>query len=253
MLTRAEIIKLHHQSILVDGHADSFGKTLSRDGDFLSPGPKALRWGEKAKSDNDWQHMDFLRMVKGGVDLQFMAIYTPPFYQGADATLYALKMLTAMRKAVSDSNGKIVFIRSSKDLKELAKGKKGLLVDIESGICLDKSLRLLEMFHHLGVRSISLTQNHANELADGVRVDNPRGLTALGKKVIREINRLNMILDIVHLARPGFKDAMKIAKGPVICSHTGVRKFRDILRNIDDDQIKEIARRKGVVGMYVSP
>jgi len=240
-----KILSLHHKSIIVDGHADTFGKILETNGDFF-------KLGKAVQSHKGWTHLDFPRMKKGGLDLQFMAIYTPPKYKSADATLYALKMLTVIKKAVKESNGKIILIQSAGDLKEL-NNKKGFLINIESGSPLDGNITLLEMFYRLGVRAMGLTHNPGNELGDGLCIKNPHGLTTFGKQVVRKMNQLGMIIDVAHLSKPGFYDVLRHSNGPIISSHTGVRKLCNVFRNLDDDQIKQIAERKGVVGIFYIP
>lgn len=241
-----KIISLHHKAILVDGHADTFGKILEDNGNFF-------KLGRATQSYKKWTHIDFSRMKKGGLDLQFMAIYTPPKYKSTNATLYALKMLTIIKKTIKDSKGKIIPIQSSDDLKELNINKKGFLINIESGSPLDGNITLLDMFYHLGVRAMGLTHNPRNELGDGLSVKNPHGLTSFGKQIVRRMNQLGMIIDIAHLSKPGFYDVLRNSSGPVISSHTGARKLCNVFRNLDDDQIKQIVRRNGVVCIFYIP
>ena len=249
--------------------------------DFFT-GIPSTKPGQQAKS-----HVDFQRLKAGGTNLQFMAAYTPPTYTSINATTYALRMLFEILHAIRESNHRfryrglsrvhrlhrlikykesggtassehkrheITLIKSKTDLNQTIKNDAlSFLINIEDGNPLNQDLGLLRMFYDLGVRSLGLTHNPHNDLGDGIGVKNPKGLTPFGKSVVREMNRLGMLIDVAHLARPGFKDVARIARGPIISSHTGVRALRDIPRNLDDEQIKEIARRKGVMGVFYLP
>ena len=151
-------------------------------------------------------------------------------------------------------NDELVIVKSASDLTALVKrDAMGFLINIEGGNPLNKDLGMLKVFYDLGVRSLGLTHSVRNDLGDGIHVKNPKGLTAFGKQVVKELNRLGMLIDVAHLAKPGFNDVARIARGPIISSHTGIRALRDIPRNLDDEQIKEIARRKGVIGIMYLP
>jgi membrane dipeptidase len=225
--------------------------------------------GQQAKS-----HVDFQRLKTGGTNLQFMAVYTPPTpphqriwcggkYTGLEATTYALRMVFEILHAIREGNHRlhrfhrkdeITLIKSKEDLNQAIKNDAlSFLINIEGGNPLNKDTGMLKVFYDLGVRSLGLTHSVRNDLGDGIHVKNPKGLTAFGKSVVKELNRLNMLIDVAHLAKPGFNDVARIARGPIISSHTGIRKLRDITRNLDDEQIKEIARRKGVIGIMYLP
>ncbi|MEW6027560.1 MAG: dipeptidase, partial [Planctomycetota bacterium] len=181
-------------------------------------------------------------------------------YIGLDATAFALKMLFEILNAVRQSShglhrkDEITLIKSNADLNNLVRRDgMGFLINIEGGNPLNKNIGMLKVFYDLGVRSLGLTHNPHNDLGDGIGVKHPKGLTAFGKSVVRELNRMGMLIDCAHLAKPGFRDVARIARGPIISSHTGVRALRDIPRNLDDEQIKEICRRKGVMGVFYLP
>ena len=256
-----KILKLHHRSTVVDGHADTFSKLLNTDIDFFK---RTLTIPRKhtTRIPHDYPgkrilQIDYPRLKQGGTDLQFMAICTPPIFTSLKATDYTLRMIARMNDVIDAGQGKIIFILTKKDLKLITQKKHnkplGFLISIESGLPLAGRLDFLEMFYSLGVRALGLTHNPRNELGDGIGVSKPRGLTAFGKKTIKEMDRLGMVIDVAHLAKPGFQDVARLARGPIISSHTGVRALRNIPRNLDDDQIKEIARRRGVVCIFHIP
>lgn len=256
------ILQLHKQALIVDGHADTFGKVLLGYDFFGSTSRMKVKRQGLPRSHPDFSttHINYRRLKQGGLDLQFMAIYTPPHLTGTDATAYALRMLMGIRHAVRQGRGGIIVVESSKDLKQIPP-KMGFLISMEGGSPLNGNISLLEVFYKLGVRSMTLTHNPPNELGDGIGSRNPfrpsrrkpKGLTAFGRDVIRAANRLGILLDVAHLGSTGFWELARLAKGPIISSHTGVRALCDIPRNLDDRQIKEIVRRKGVLGIFYLP
>ncbi|MEK7309830.1 MAG: dipeptidase [Planctomycetota bacterium] len=266
-----EVLKLHHKSFIVDGHADTFSKILSAKSPGYQYGPHKSQMSDffqripKAKAGKfTHSHMDYHRTRQGGTNLQFMAVYTPPTYTGLEATAYALKMVFEVLQAVRQSslgldsrlrgNNGLVVVKSSADLTDLIRRDgMGFLINIEGGNPLNKDLGLLKVFYDLGVRAMGLTHNPRNDLGDGIGIKYPKGLTTFGKTVVKEMNRLGMLIDVAHLAKPGFRDVIRLSRGPIISSHTGVRALRDIPRNLDDEQIKEICRRKGVMGVFYLP
>lgn len=230
-----------------------------RDATDFFTGIPPTKSGQQARS-----HVDFQRLKMGGTNLQFMAAYTPPTYTGLDATTYAMKLVFEILYGVRQSqngldsrlrgNDELVIVKSAADLTDLVRRDgMGFLINIEGGNPLNQDTGMLKVFYDLGVRSLGLTHSVRNDLGEGIHVKHPKGLTAFGRAVVKELNRLNMLIDVAHLAKPGFNDVARIARGPIISSHTGIRRLRDIPRNLDDEQIKEIARRKGVIGIMYLP
>ncbi|MFH0888303.1 MAG: dipeptidase [Planctomycetota bacterium] len=252
-------LKLHHQSFIVDGHADTFWRiamrTKSKHRYFRSAIADFFQNIKKAQTGTITKtHIDYQRLKDGGMNLQFMAIYTPPKFTCNSATTFALKMLFEILYAIKQSKNQINLIKSSNDLNQaIKKDSITFLISIEGGNPLNQNLSLLEVFYQLGVRAMGLTHNPHNDLGDGIGVKKPRGLTAFGKTVVKEMNRLGMIIDVAHLAKPGFNDVIKLSDSPIISSHTGVKSLIDIPRNVDDEQIKEIARCNGVIGIFYIP
>jgi membrane dipeptidase len=194
-------------------------------------------------------HIDFARLRRSGTDLQICAIYTPPEYEGAEATLFASRMINRVFEAEKAAPGRIRIVRSRADLDGLGGATTGLLVSIEGGLPLAGRLDMLDFFHHAGVRAMGLTHNPRNLLADGATVNRPRGLTTFGKAVVRRMDALRMMVDVAHLHVKGFRDLIRIARGPIVSSHTALCAFHDIPRNLTDWQVKKIAETGGVVGI----
>ena len=134
-----------------------------------------------------------------------------------------------------------------------AEGKIALIITMEGVEPLETDLNLLRMFYELGVRSIGLTHARSNAAAHG-GVFAPtgsalEGLTAFGCDVVRECERLGVIIDLAHINPAGFDEIFSVTKKPLIVSHTNVRRYYDIERNISDEQIKMIGKRRGVIGV----
>jgi microsomal dipeptidase-like Zn-dependent dipeptidase len=111
----------------------------------------------------------------------------------------------------------------------------------------------LGRLYELGLRSAQLTWNGPNAVADGVGVAEPKGLSPLGRRVVRELGRLGMVIDVAHLAEPGFWDVLDTANGPIVCSHANAKAICDHRRNLSDGQIHAIAATGGFVGVCFIP
>jgi len=225
----------HREAVLVDGHMDTFYKELEEGKSWFERQPK-------------W-HIDFQRLRRSGTDLQICAIYTPPEYEGGEATVFASRMIGRALAAAAREPKRIRLVRSKADLGVLGGNATGLLISIEGGLPLAGKLDMLDFFHHAGVRAMGLTHNPRNGLADGASVKRPRGMTAFGKAVVKRLDALHMVVDVAHLHLRSFKDLIRIAKGPLISSHTGLCSFLDRPRNLTDWQVKKIAETGGVIAI----
>jgi membrane dipeptidase len=136
----------------------------------------------------------------------------------------------------------------------LKSGKKAALLSIEGGHVLEGSISVLRLFYRLGVRCVTLTWNGRNEVADGVAERGTGGgLTEFGKKVVREMNRLGMLIDVSHLSEAGIRDVLSISEAPVIASHSNCYSICNHPRNLTDEQIVAIARKEGLIGINFYP
>jgi membrane dipeptidase len=129
-------------------------------------------------------------------------------------------------------------------------GKIAAFLTVEGGHTIDDDLRVLRMFYQLGIRSMTLTHSRNNNWADSA-TDEPahNGLTDFGKEVVREMNRLGMVVDVSHVADKTFYDALEVTTKPVICSHSSMRALSDVPRNITDEMLWALAKNGGVVGI----
>lgn len=212
---------------------------------------------EKDKRDitkrNDRGHIDLIRLDEGMVHLQVFATFVEPEYMRKDAATKTLKMIDKLYQLMEKTD-KIKLILNGKDVDEAKnENKLGALLSIEGGEALEGDLALLRMFYKLGVRAMTLTWSLRNDLGDGVSGSESCGLTSFGKDVIKEMNRLGMIVDVSHLNERGFWDAINICEKPLIASHSDCKALCNHPRNLNDDQIKAIAAKGGVIGINFCP
>lgn len=198
-------------------------------------------------------HLDLPRLQQGGVRLQFFAAFIGSEYKPERALKRALFLVNAFHQMV-EHHPVLTHITHGSDIEELfSTDKIGALLAIEGGEALAGSVELLELYHRLGLRSLTLTWNQRNELADGVgEGNNAGGLTKFGKRVIQQMNRLGMLVDVSHLSDAGFWDVLQVSTEPIIASHSNCRALCNHRRNLTDDQIKALAQADGVMGVTLA-
>jgi membrane dipeptidase len=229
---------LHAEAVVVDGHAD----TISR---FLDD-------GEDLGVETGRGHIDLPRMFRGGLDCQFMSCWVEPKYvERKEAALRALRMIDAVKRWIGAHPDRLVLARSAADVRRaVAAGRVCGILCIEGGHAIEDDLALLRTFHDLGVRYMTLTWNNSTSWAHAARAKGPdTGLTDFGREVVREMNRLGMLVDLSHVSEKTFYDAIETSRTPVICSHSCARSLCDHPRNLRDDQLRALARNGGVVGV----
>jgi len=228
--------KLHRQAIVVDTHIDTPQRFLDEDFDLTPRDPKG--------------HIDLPRMKEGGLDAGFMSIYVDMRrHQGLEATRRALQLIDSVNQQVARHPDQLVLATTAADVRRAHKQKKiALLMGMEGGTPIADDLRLLRLFYQLGVRYMTLTHGLANNWADS-STDEPKhnGLTDFGKEVVREMNRLGMLVDISHVSDKAFYDALEISQAPMIASHSSCRALCKHPRNMTDEMIKALAAKGGVI------
>lgn len=228
---------------IVDGHCDT-----------LWAAPRQGRdWTEEASSG----HADLPRLMRAGVRIQFMALFSDPAHREPGYALKALEMIgtfyRGIEAAAQRGAGPVGVVRTRNDVDRAATGFRALL-SIEGGEAIGTSLDALYAFYQLGVRALGLVWNHPNALADGVGAgDAARGLTSFGEEVVKALQELGMLVDVSHLAEKGFWDVIRIARAPVVASHSNAKALCPHRRNLTDEQIKAIAGTGGVVGVNFYP
>jgi membrane dipeptidase len=148
----------------------------------------------------------------------------------------------------------ILFCRCYGDIQEaIQQGKAAALLSLENGLALQGELSSLRIFYKLGVRSVCLTWNGKNEIADGVKSTSDDGLTLFGRSLVREMNSLGMVVDVSHISKNGFWDVLSESKSPIIASHSNAISICSNIRNLDDEQISAIHKSGGVIGINLYP
>jgi membrane dipeptidase len=197
---------------------------------------------------------DFLPdMEAGGIGVAGVAIYLEDRYVPEMALRVALDQIARLYAEV-DGCERFVIGKSYQDIvRARADGRIAFLITMEGAEPLGSDLDLLRVFYELGVRSLGLTHVRRNAAGDGALFaanGSPRdGLTSFGRDLVRECERLGMMIDLAHLSPAGFNEVFELTTKPLIVSHTNARRYYDIERNISDEQIKMIGQRGGVIGI----
>lgn len=187
-------------------------------------------------------------LKKGKVDLQVFASFVPYDVSVSSRFAVLLEMVQLFHEKVIGSGWKPIY--NKQDLTQcVLKKEKGAILFVEGAHPIDENLNYLHTLHRLGVRGIGLTWNFRNALADGCHEPNPGGLSLFGRKVLSEMNQLGMMVDVSHLAEPGFWDVVEQAEAPFIASHSNARAICDHPRNLSDEQIQAIIKKGGVMGL----
>jgi membrane dipeptidase len=230
-------LAIHRKAIVIDTHNDVTTAMTNDDYDLSGTPPVPYRTSLE-------------RMKQGGLTAEFFSLYVKPWYViHGGAARRTLDMIDAVYRAVDRHPHDLVFATSVADIRRAKKGKKiAALMGIEGGHAIENSLATLREFHRLGVRYITLTWNNTNDWADAGRGEKlHNGLTDFGKEVVREMNRLGMLVDVSHVSDKTMSDALDISKAPIIASHSSARALTNQPRNIPDDLLRRIAKNGGVV------
>jgi len=227
--------KLHSTSIVIDTHDDTTQRLLDPKFDLSVRHPDG--------------NIDIPRMKEGGLSAIFFSIWIPSKILGPEAVKKALDQIDAVRELVRKNPSDLILATSAVDIREAKKQHKiAVLMGVEGGHMMGNDLSVLRTFAALGVRYMTLTHMDNNEWADS-STDKPahNGLTDFGKDVIREMNRLGIIVDISHVSDKTFADAIATSKAPVFASHSSCRALCVAPRNMTDDMIRDLAKNGGVI------
>lgn len=211
--------------------------------------------------EDDWEDVtvstrkgdfDYPRAVDGGLNAPFMSIYVPASYEAnGGGKALANRLIDSMEALVGRAPEKFAMAYSSADLeKHFDAGKISIAMGMENGTPVEGDLENIEFFHSRGIRYITLTHSQANHISDS-SYDLRRpwgGLSPFGKEVVKEMNRVGIMVDISHVSDAAFYQAVEISEVPVIASHSSVRQFTPgFERNMDADMIRALAKNGGVI------
>ena len=227
--------KLHFSSMVVDTHDDTTQRFLHGIFDIAA-----------RHSDGS---IDIPRMREGGLDAIFFSIWIPSKITGQEAVNRALAQIAAVREQVSAHPKDLALATTAAEVRAAHKrGKIAALLGVEGGHMINSNLDVLRNLASLGVRYMTLTHSGNDEWADSsTDTSAHNGLTEFGKGVVREMNRLGIIVDISHVSDKTFYDALEVSKAPMIASHSSCRAICDVPRNMTDRMMKDLAAKGGVV------
>src|SRR5205807_7055386 len=228
------------QPIVVDGHIDTPQRMLDMKTDITA----RLADG----------HVDVPRMKEGGLTAAFFSIWVDARYAGRAAYQRALDLIGAVR-ALADTNPEVELATTADQVRAAAaRGHIAALMGVEGGHAIANSLTKLDSLYGRGVRYMTLTWNNGNDWA-GSSTDPNRhgGLTPFGRTVVRRMNALGMLVDVSHVSDSTFWDVLATTAKPVIASHSACRALAHHPRNLNDEQLRAIARNGGVVGINFYP
>lgn len=206
--------------------------------------------GYKLAEEHGYYELDIPRMRRGRLGAVFFGIPVQP--QDFSPSLWiprALECIDAVHEEVRRNRRDIEVACTADDIVRIRReGKMAVLLSIEGGHIIQDSLPVLRNFYRLGVRYMTLTHFKTNNWADSA-TDNAvhNGLSPFGRDVVREMNRLGMMVDVSHVSDKAFYDVIEVSRAPVIASHSSVRAFCDIPRNISDDMLHTVKRNGGAV------
>lgn len=232
--------ELAQEILIVDTHVDLPYR--------LVEGDRTLDVSQRTE-DGDF---DFVRAREGGVDAPFMSIYVPASYQESGGAKGVADDLIDLVYSFEERWPELVEVAASTDEVRsiVEQGKIALPMGIENGAPLEGDLANLQHFYDRGVRYITLTHSEDNAISDSSYADDHTwgGLSPFGEEVVREMNRLGIMVDISHVSDEAFWDAIEIVQAPPIASHSSARHFTpDFERNMSDEMIEALAAKGGVI------
>jgi membrane dipeptidase len=248
---KEKAVRIHEQALTVDTHADVPINMMKEGFDI----------GEEHSYEQDGSQIDFPRMKKGGMDAMFFAVYLAQGRRTPEATAEAkekaLAIFDKIHAAVRENPNVAGIATTAADAYRLQKeGKRAVFFGMENGWPIGNDLANLKQYYDLGLRYVTLSHSSNNDICDSsTDPDGPEynGLSAFGEKVVQEMNRLGMMVDISHVSDSTFYDVIRLTKAPVIASHSSCRALSDHPRNMTDNMIRALAKNGGVIQINFVP
>ncbi len=240
-----DALSIHRRAIVVDMHADTTQRLVDEGVDL-----------DQRLADG---HLDAVRAKEGGLDAQFFSIWVEPELfglGGARAVKRADLQIEAVRALAAKHPETWELATTAADVRRISSaGRIAALMGLEGGYAIDEKLENVARYYQMGVRYMSAAWSVSTSWAgsSGDAVGQTRGLNDFGHAVIREMNRLGMMVDVSHLSDPAFWDIVKTSTKPVIATHSGCRAIANVPRNLTDDMIVALAKTGGVVNVIFYP
>jgi membrane dipeptidase len=246
----AQALKIHKKAIIIDGHNDIPSPMVDDDFDL---GTNSIGMFHK---DGDPFHTDLNRFKMSGITGEFFSIYVSgDTLKTGGAARRAMDLIDSTYREVEKYPNQLSLCTTAEDIRRAKKQNKVCsLMGIEGGYAIENSLYALRDFYRLGVRYMTLTHNVSHDWADAHR-DTPKnnGLSPFGKEVVKEMNRLGMLIDISHVSVKTMSDALDVSTAPIIASHSGARGVNDHTRNVPDEILKRMPQNGGVIMINFYP
>ncbi len=230
---------IHKKSLVIDAHIDVlYHLTRTRSRADLS---QRLAAG----------HFDFIRAQEGGLDASFFAIFVSNRFSAQPNGPYheAQRLLEHLDRIIAANPQRAEFAHTPDDVLRIANaGKHAVIKSVENGTPIGNDLTRLRQFYQQGIRYLTLCHNEDNQICDSSydKRRTHRGLSAFGKKVVAEMNRLGMIIDVSHVSDQTFWQVLQLSQSPVLASHSSLRKFRSFQRNLSDEMLLALKQNGGV-------
>ncbi len=284
---REKARRVHRDAIVLDTHADMtpFFQMDTRPPDITDPGMAGpgydpARDPSKVPERESWQkafpstwrftdrhtegYMDLPRIREGGLDAEFFAIYMEREPRQGMAVKKSLQLIEAVHALARKYPQDVALATTADDVRRIVQsGRLAALMGMEGGHMIEDDLRMLRIYQMLGVRYLTLTHCFNTNWADSSGCGNPvtpehDGLSPFGREVVKELNRVGIMVDVTHVADSTFYDALEVTQAPVIASHSSVDGIKEHARNMSDDMLRALARNGGVIQInavikYIDP
>ncbi|MDT7779354.1 MAG: rane dipeptidase [Acidobacteriota bacterium] len=240
-----DALSIHRRAIAIDMHADTVQFVIDEGADI--------------NTRLQTTHLDAVRMREGGLDAQFFSIWVEPELYGAggaSASARADEQIAAVCALAEQYPETWTLATSAADIRRAAEmGKLAALLGLEGGYAIDERIESVERYYQMGVRYISATWTHSLAWAgsSGDAAGQTRGLNDFGRRVIREMNRLGIMVDVSHVSDQTFWDIIETSRVPIVATHSNCRAIANVARNLTDEQIRAIAQTGGVVSVVFYP
>jgi len=238
--------ELHENALVVDLHNDALYRFIN---------------GQNIETFNQYGQFDLVKMQKGGIDVQFFALWPDPRKKNKQSMFEQTQsMLDSLYQIVNRNDSILQIAKSPKDIEKIvASGKTAACIGVEGGTALENNLEKINYFYDRGIRYIGLTWNDSPNWASSAQDETNTnwhgkpGLNDFGKQVVTRMNKLGIIIDVSHAGEKTFYDVLKYSTKPVIASHSSVYSICPHFRNLKDDQIKVLADNGGVIFINFYP
>lgn len=244
-MNAADPMVIHQRAIAIDMHADTTQRLVDEGLDLAQRLPDG--------------HLDAVRMKQGGLDAQFFSIWVDPELfdsGGSRAVKRADDQIGAVRALAEKHPETWTLATSAPDIRRIAAtGKLAALMGLEGGYAIDERIDNVERYYRMGVRYMSPAWSVSTRWAgsSGDQVGTTRGLNDFGRAVIREMNRLGMMVDVSHVSDKTFWDIINTSTKPIIATHSACRAIASVPRNLDDEMISALAKTGGIVCVLFYP